>query len=430
MIFTPMQKNFREKISPFRLPFFRRIAIAAFVSGLGDALIPIAFAIESHHVEPAGWGFTAVLLALWMGRFAGMLMVRRTKPAGNPVKVMIASDLVRFTAQIGLLIWLLFYTVHSNSAAITILAFAISAGIYGIATAFFQPARFTAIPRIVPPEHLGHANSWLSVLGDSLAIIGPLAGSVILLSLGFKAVLLIDSLSFLAGIILLMGIKITGPVPAIITTTEDDDQEDTDSAAKDVSLPGWVNMGLISWLFATLTIGLLGVAGPTYVIDHNSALVWAVTAAFMATGSLAGSAVSLFVESSKSVRWEFLQFICLLSLAGEVLCFLFVSLPVVIWIAGFLGSALVTVSGIRWDTLGQTFESHAEVHAFTVRDQMVYTIGIPAGLLLFGLSATFNVSVWSGTATAFILIFIGTLLALRSTQLFAKLSTRKVPLHK
>ncbi len=393
-------------LRPFRLPVFRRIVIAALVSGLGDALIPIAFAIESHRVEPSGWGFTTVLLSLWIGRFAGMFIVRRSKPSANPVRVMIASDIVRFAAQIGLLIWLLLRATHGDVGPVTISAFAISAGVYGIATAFFQPARFTSIPLIVPPEHLGHANSWLSILGDSLAIAGPLAGSMILLSNGFKAVLLIDSISFLIGIALLMGIKITRTDPTIATMLHDD-QEPTDTVADDVALPGWVNIGLITWLFTSLTIGLLGVAGPTFVIDRNSALVWAVTAACMAIGSLVGSSASLLFDSVKSTRWEYLQLMCCLGLAAEVLCFLFVSIPVVVWISGFVGSALVTVSGIRWDTLGQSVGSDAQIHAFAVRDQIVNTIGIPAGMLVFGLSTVFNSSTVVVTAVAVVVAIMG-----------------------
>lgn len=402
--------KFRATLRPFRLPIFRRIVIAAFVSGLGDALIPIAFAIESHRVEPSGWGFTTVLLSLWVGRFAGLFIVRRSKPAVNPVRVMIVSDFVRFAAQIGLFIWLLLRAAHSDGAAFTISAFAVSAGIYGIATAFFQPARFTAIPRIVPPEHLGHANSWLSIIGDSLAIAGPLAGSMILLSIGFKAVLLIDSISFLISIVLLMSIKITRTDPTIAAMIHED-QALTGTAADDIALPGWVNIGLITWLFAALTIGLLGVAGPTFVIDRNSALVWAVTAACMAIGSLVGSSASLLLNSVKSTRWEYLQLMCCFGLAAEVLCFLFISIPVVVWISGFVGSALVTVSGIRWDTLGQSIGSDAQIHAFAVRDQIVHTVGIPAGMLVFGLSAAFNSSTVIVTAVAVVVAIMGIIIA-------------------
>jgi len=233
---------------------------------------------------------------------------------------------------------------------------------------------------------------------------------MILLSIGFKAVLLIDSISFLIGIVLLMSIKITRTDPTIAAMIHED-QALTGTAADDIALPSWVNIGLITWLFAALTIGLLGVAGPTFVIDRNSALVWAVTAACMAIGSLVGSSASLLLNSVKSTRWEYLQLMCCFGLAAEVLCFLFISIPVVVWISGFVGSALVTVSGIRWDTLGQSIGSDAQIHAFAVRDQIVHTVGIPAGMLVFGLSAAFNSSTVIVTAVAVVVAIMGIIIA-------------------
>ena len=176
-----MLTNLYTSLGPYSVPVFRTLLGAALVSGIGDALIPIAFAIESHRVEPSGWGFTLVLLSLWLGRLLGMIIVRHTKPAANPVSVMIASDVVRFSAQIGLFIWLILHADHNSEAIVTITAFSISSGIYGLATAFIQPARFTAMARIIPSKHRTQANSWMSIFGDILSIVGPLVSSIIMI---------------------------------------------------------------------------------------------------------------------------------------------------------------------------------------------------------------------------------------------------------
>lgn len=416
-----MHTDPRASLRPFRLPNFRRLVVAAFVSGLGDALIPIAFAIESHRIEPTGWGLTVVLLSLWIGRFSGMFMVQRSGPASNPVRVMMASDVVRFAAQTGLLIWLVLRDGHGDSAGVTIAALAVSSGVYGIATAYFQPARFTAIPRIVPFEHHGHANAWLSIFSDVFAIAGPLAGSVIVLSIGFDAVLLIDAISFLIGIFLLASIKITHADPAADAMASDDRElTDAGTPAGAVSLPHWVNVGLGTWLFVALTIGLLGVAGPTLVIDRNSVSIWAATAACMAIGSLVGSTSSL-LGVVKAVPWKYLQFLCCLGLAAQLMCFLFISTPVVVWASGFVGAALVTVSAIRWDTLGQSVGSDAQIHAFAARDQTVNTVGIPAGMLVFGIAGVLElrtaIVMTVATAVAVIGLFIVTVKTKPSIQI-------------
>ena len=42
---------------------FSLVFAAAVVSGLGDGLIPIAFALQAHRVDPSGRGLTVVLIA-------------------------------------------------------------------------------------------------------------------------------------------------------------------------------------------------------------------------------------------------------------------------------------------------------------------------------------------------------------------------------
>ncbi|ACL38386.1 major facilitator superfamily MFS_1 [Pseudarthrobacter chlorophenolicus A6] len=383
---------------PFEIAGFPRLFTAALVSGLGGSLVPIAFALESHRLEPSGWGLTVVLLSLWSGRFIGVFAVQRIRPARNPVRVMILSDLVRFIAQAGLLGWILTLGTDSPpTGAIT--ALSISSGVYGIALAFFQPARFTVIPRLIPLEQRGRVNAWLSVLGDVFAISGPLLGSLVFLSLGFQAILLIDSIGFLVGIVVLAGLRLSRS-PSQTTPEASASNGNKRIRAK---LPPGINTGLATWLFVALTIGLLGTAGPTLVIEQNSAATWAVTAAFMAAGSLVGSASSL-LGFLKRVPWKYLHLLCCLSIATQLLCFLLVPLPVLLWAVGFLGAALTTASGIQWDTLGQSIGDDDQVHTFAVRDQIVNTVGVPAGMLFFGVAgaadATFLISAGVAGAVA------------------------------
>ena len=409
-----MQSTAKSTFQPFRLDGFRRLVSAAFVSGLGGSLIPIAFTLESHRIEPSGWGLTVVLLSLWGGRFVGMLVVQRSGPARNPVRMMIGSDVVRFIAQAGLLAWLVLGGVASDGPGPAIMAMAVSSAVYGIATSFFQPARFTAIPRIVPAKYHGQANAWLSILGDAFAIAGPLAGSVVVLLLGFNAVLLIDAVGFLIGIILLAGVRIPASVEVVVPST---DEKIVKTERVRTNLPRWVNMGLLTWLFVALTIGLLGTAGPTLVIERNSPQIWAVTAACMAVGSLLGSASSLLGVLRK-VPWKYLHLLCCVGIALQLLCFLFVPVPLALWAAGFIGSALTTVSGIRWDTLGQSIGDEVRVHTFAARDQIVNTVGIPAGMLVFGVASA------TGTTTVAVITISATVALMGALVLFSG-GTRK-----
>ena len=78
---------------------FSLVFAAAVVSGLGDGLIPIAFALQAHRVDSSGRGLTVVLISLWAGRFVSSLVVRKLPPPHRPVTWMLGSDVVRMLAQ-------------------------------------------------------------------------------------------------------------------------------------------------------------------------------------------------------------------------------------------------------------------------------------------------------------------------------------------
>lgn len=99
--------------------------LAALISGIGDGLIPIAFALQAHRVDSSGRGLTMVLIALWSGRFISSVVVRKLLPPIRPVGWMLSSDFVRLLAQWGLVAWVL---VQGDSIA----SFAVSSFVYGL----------------------------------------------------------------------------------------------------------------------------------------------------------------------------------------------------------------------------------------------------------------------------------------------------------
>ena len=187
--------------------------------------------------------------ALWSGRFLGMqgyLKLRLTQLK----LVMIVADLVRLIAQFGLMVYLMLAT---NS----ILAMSISAFVYGLASSFYLPSSFQLIPKMIRRDSLEQANSVLAMLVDVYNILGPLAGVSLVLFLGFKAVLLFDSVTFLIAVVLVSAVTLTytnpelDPSPAAQVTSGN-----PSVLAPDVSLPTWSVNGLKSWFFVSVCIGL------------------------------------------------------------------------------------------------------------------------------------------------------------------------------
>lgn len=377
---------------------FRIFAAAALISGAGDALVPIAFAIETIRVEPQGWGMAGVLIALWIGRFSGILMYNRIGFKVQPVFTMIYASLAMCFAQGGLLLWL--YRFEN-----TISAMCVSAVCYGLAIAFFKPAQFVSVPLVTSEATRSQANSLLSIIGDVYALVGPFLGASLVIGFGFRPVLIFDVVTFLVAIILLNLLSASKPLAG---------QEGSENAARHdrdfhvdalKNLPLWTYLGLLSWFFCSLAIGVMGPAGPTLVMAAHSASAWAIVATATATGSLLGSAVSL-LGLARKLPWPWLHVLCGLGLGLELFV---LTLPVpvlVVCLAGFAGSLCVTASAIRWDTIAQSGFTGKRLHGFASLDQFVNTAGIPAGMILFGLSGFFGSATAITAAVAALAFFV------------------------
>ncbi len=355
---------------------FTLFAVASFISGAGNALIPIAFSVESLRVDSSGVGIAFVMLALWIGRFIGMLGYRKATPYNLKV-TMIYADSVRLCAQVGLLI----YILHSPNS---ILAMALSALLYGIASSYFLPANFQLIPKITDEKYREEANSVLSILGDIYSIVGPLTGASLIIFLGFEAVLLIDSISFLVAILLISLIKISPPASKPESSSSRKGQEQHPKLT--LNFPSWALNGLKSWFFVSVAIGFLGVAAPAIVIQNHSEGSWAFIATSIAVGSLLGS-VSTLGGFLKNKRWQAVHCCCLVLLPAQLVAVSSNIPTVLIAFCALLGALATTASGIKWDTITQNGLNERELSCFASADQMVTNTAIPLGMMLFGLAS-------------------------------------------
>ncbi|WP_337448132.1 MFS transporter [Corynebacterium pseudokroppenstedtii] len=378
---------------------------AALISGIGDGLIPIAFALQAHRVDSSGRGLTMVLIALWSGRFISSVVVRKLPPPIRPVGWMLSSDFVRLLAQWGLVAWVL---VQGDSIA----SFAVSSFVYGCASSFFTPARFGLLALLFTDSQRTRVNGTLSILGDVLYIAGPLIGTAAVITLGFRTVLLIDGATFLIAMLFVLPFfkvrrnSATDDAPGTheaeeATPASDADPanhaNDADSANIDAAsaqtkvnnakkptavLPRWVQVGLGTWLVASLVNGFLGSAGPTWIMNSFDEKTWGFMATALAIGSLLGSAATILRKLDR-VRFTTLQFLMLLFLAGQLLTLAFSPVFIVIALVGAVASLLMTSAGVSWDSLGQSLGKDELVHQFATKDQLVFTAGTPLGMVLF-----------------------------------------------
>ena len=385
----PLPKGYPLKF--FKLGVnFRLLFSAALISGIADGMIPIAFAIAAHRLHPDGSALTAVLIALWAGRVGSSMVVARLKMPTRPAMWMIASDVVRALAQALLAVWLI--TVGSNALA----AMMVSAFAYGAATAFFNPARFGLISSLFSDQQRARVNGLLSMLGDVLFVAGPMIGTWAVLVLGFNAVLIIDAVTFLLGIAFIArfaGVRVDADTGDTEAQSDPDDPNSFAEAAKAApqktvgigALPRWALWGLASWFAIYLATGFLGVGAPTWVMSRFGEAAWGIVATAAAVGSLAGSALAM-TRLSELVRWPWQQAVAILLMALQIAALLVAPWLALVFAAQAAGALATTASGIRWDVNGQGLPSGALVHSFAVADELVRNVGIPAGMLLFGVS--------------------------------------------
>ena len=229
----------------------------------------------------------------------------------------------------------------------------------------------------------------LALLGDIYSIIGPLTGASLVLLLGFEAVLLFDSLTFLIAIGLISLLQLT---PKVVSDSDPLLETHQDiSNTHSGSLPVWSINGLKSWFFVSICLGFLGVAGPAMVIPNHSEHAWALIATCIAIGSLFGS-TSILSGRFKFLEWNRIHLICLCFLPLQLVA-VSSTLPAgLIAISALLGACSTTMSGIKWDSVTQTRLTANQLPHFASSDQMVTNTGIPIGMVLFGVTSHFGFS--------------------------------------
>lgn len=179
---------------------FATVATGQFLSMLGSGLSTLVLSIwifqrTGSLTEFAVVSAIGLLPGIIAGPFAGAVADRYDRR-----RVMLASDataavamgvLALLVVTDGLRLWQIYLAVSVTS----------------VAGAFQRPAYLAAVAQLVPKRFLGHA-SGISQLGVSVGLVfGPLLGAGLLGLVGFGGVLLIDTLTFVAGVITLLFVR-------------------------------------------------------------------------------------------------------------------------------------------------------------------------------------------------------------------------------
>lgn len=372
-------RGFTGALEPLQERPFRLLFVGRTLSGVGDAIVPVAMtfavlkignATDLGIVLGSQWGARVLFLVaggVWADRLPRQL-------------VMMSADVIRAVVQA--LLALAFFT---NSARVWELAAA--SGVFGLASAFFNPASTGLVPNIVSRERLQEANALLGLSRGAIEVAGPTISGLVVATLGFGVVFAVDAASFVASFLCLAAMQL----PRAIR------REGRQSMLRE-ALEGfqvlrqrrWMVAGLCCDVIFNVALGAYFVLGPVVVKDHfNGAKDWGLMMTTAAIGGLLGSAFVLRVKPKHPLLVGYLVGfatpLMLLALAPPL------PLPVLM-----LGAALVFWAIVILNTYWATMEQqHVPQEALSRVDSLSWLASLvvmPAAMFVVGpLSAAIGV---------------------------------------
>ncbi|MYV67226.1 MFS transporter [Streptomyces sp. SID2131] len=406
----------KGQAATLREPRFATFFTGHVVSRIGDAPVPVAFALAAYQVSHSAAGLTWVLLSLWAARFLLVATGGRLADRHDRVRVMIGADVLRLVAQ-GTLAVVVISPLQLQGWHLCL-----SAALYGAGTALYNPAQIGLTPELVPEDRLQRANGLLSLVADVSFLLGPVLAGVLMGTVGFSWILWLDVASFAVNLWCLARLaRLRAPArrtasvrtppaaagtPAGPNPTGSPDTRFRASFAVMARYP-WFSFGMALWFVVSLGIGLTAVAGPVIAVDSlGGAGAWSVLATCLAVGSLLGSLAVM--SAGKQHPWKAASVVVTL---GAVLQFVALTLrdhlPTAVLGAAFALCALTTAAcGILWDTAYQSEIPERYISRLASVDNFVNAAGVPIGMLLGGLFADHYDAVFLGISTVLVVLCV------------------------
>lgn len=361
--------------------------------GTGMAPVAIAFAVLRHgNASDVGFvsaaGLAPVVILILVG---GVLADRFSRRI-----VMLASDVGRTLAQLGLGVWIL---VSSPP----LWGFMVLAAVVGAGSAFFNPALTGLVPQVVSEAKLLQANALNSLSTSIAGVIGPaVAGVIIAVSSPGWAVLL-DGVTYGVSVVSLYLIAIKWVASQSVETFL-------------VQLrTGWSEFWSRTWLWVIVVeFSLVNVliAAPMFVLGPviakqslGGAPAWGFILALEGAGAVVGGVVMLrwnpvrplLVATAVTFAWAW----PILALAARAPVLLIAS-------GGFVAGVGLTVFGTLWTTTMQREIPPEVLSRVSAYDWFGSLVFLPIGMAIVGpIAAALGVTATMVGATALMVVLVG-----------------------
>jgi MFS family permease len=355
---------------PFRMLWLGRTS-----SLLGDALVPVALAFAVlQELDGSAGELGLVLGAFSLSRVAFTLAGGVWADRLQRRLLMIACDVVRAAVE-------LFTFAMLVAGAMELWMFAVTAALFGAASAFFGPASTGLIAETVSRARLQQANALVSLSESAAKISGPAVSGVLVAAVGPAWVFALDGVTFLASAAFLLGLRI----PRRLPPPRQHFLRDLAVGWKGLIERRWLWTSLLAVSVANLCNAGFYVLGPVvFAAELGGAADWGLALAVAACGQLAGSAVALRFRPARPIRATFFTYA---PMALPPLTLIAPLPPIVVGAAAGVMLAGIVIGNAIWDaTLQEQIpgEMLARVDSYTWLVSLVFT---PLGLALAGPAA-------------------------------------------
>ncbi len=358
--------------APMRVRNFRWYFLSSFVNMAGTMMAPVALAFAVLEVSDSPTALGAVLAAnsiplvlflLFGGviadRLSRVLILRVGALVLAATQGMVATLVITDTAEL----WMLIVLEALN----------------GLTLALVFPAFAAIMPQLVPRDMLQSANVLQSMSRGALRVVGPSIAALLVVAVGPGWALAADALSFLIASLLLLPVRLPGPV-------RDADAQSTFAELRE----GWSLFAGTTWLWViVLAFGVLNAIhsgalltlGPVVAKDTIGEQGWGYILSAESLGLLAMTAVMLRRRLERPLFFGMLG----IATAGFPMIVLGAApelLPLVVL-------AFVAGAGIELFTLGWTLAMQEHIEARMLSRAYSYDalgsfVAMPIGQLAYG----------------------------------------------
>jgi MFS family permease len=365
-------RSLRENLGALEERNFRLLWLGQTGSTFGDGLTFVAIAWAVLEIggtaTDIGFVFAAFSLPNVLFLLAGGVWADRL-PRNL---VMIASDAVRATVQLGIAILLL-------TGQAEVWHIMVAAALHGTASAFFVPASVGLMPQVLRPERLQEGNALMAISRSVAFVVGPALSGLLVAGFGPAIVFAIDATTYLFSIVTLSLLRIGRVVGNAVRQSFVSELVD---GWREVRSRDWLVGALAAFAVSNVSLGAFMVLGPVIVNrELGGAAEWGVIQTIGALGALLGGAIALRWRPARPLAVGFLVML----LAATRTLALIPPLPAVaIAICALATLVAITISNTLWETVLQQRIPQASLSRVSSYDWMVSLVFQPVAFAIIG----------------------------------------------